>query len=185
MIKKIIFSLLVVLLVSCGKDAKPKPYGELRLEYPNPEYQKFEAPCNFTFEYSKYATIAPGKKPCWFYINYPKMKAKVFVTYFPIENNFIDHIKESEKMVYEHTKKASGIDTKAFEYPEKKVFGNFYDLKGQTASNIQFYATDSTKNFVTGYLYFNSRPKPDSLAPAVDYIRKDLRHMLDTFEWKK
>jgi hypothetical protein len=28
------------------------------------------------------------------------------------------------------------------------------------------------------------RPKPDSLAPAVDYIKKDLLHMIDTFQWK-
>jgi hypothetical protein len=37
---------------------------------------------------------------------------------------------------------------------------------------------------VTAYLYFNTRPKPDSLAPAVDYIKKDMKHLLDTFEWK-
>jgi len=87
-------------------------------------------------------------------------------------------------MVYEHTIKASSIDTKTFAYPEKKVYGNFYELKGQTASNIQFFVTDSTRHFVTGNLYFNSRPKPDSLAPAVDYIKKDLLHIIDSFEWK-
>jgi len=74
-------------------------------------------------------------------------------------------------MVYEHTIRASSIDTKSFSYPEKRVYGNFYELKGQTASNIQFYATDSTKHFVTANLYFNSRPKPDSLAPAVAYVK--------------
>jgi gliding motility-associated lipoprotein GldD len=113
------------------------------------------------------------------------MKAKIFVTYYPIQNDFAEHIREAEKMVYEHTIKASAIDTKSFEYPDKKVYGNFYELKGQSASNLQFYITDSTKHFVTAYLYFNTRPKPDSLAPAVDYIKKDMKHLLDTFEWKK
>lgn len=112
------------------------------------------------------------------------MKAKVFITYYPILQNLDEHILESEKMVYGHTVKASSIDTKSFAYPEKKVYGNFYELKGHTASNIQFYATDSTKHFVTAYLYFNTRPKPDSLAPAVDYIKKDLLHLIDTFQWK-
>ncbi|RZJ42585.1 MAG: gliding motility lipoprotein GldD, partial [Chryseobacterium sp.] len=109
---------------------------------------------------------------------------KVFITYFPVKGDFADHVRESEKMVYEHTIKASSIDAKSFQYPEKKVYGNFYELKGQSASNLQFYATDSTKHFVTAYLYFDTRPKPDSLAPAVDYIKKDIKHMLDTFEWK-
>lgn len=185
MIKNVIFIFVSLFLVSCGKDHMPKPSGELRLEYPEPRYQKFENNCAYTFEYSDFARISDAKKPCWYYINYPKMKAKLFVTYYPIQNDFAAHIKETEKMVYEHTIKASSIDTKSFEYPDKKVYGNFYELKGQSASNLQFYITDSTKHFVTAYLYFNTRPKPDSLAPAVNYIKNDMKHLLDTFEWKK
>ncbi len=176
--------LLGFVLVSCGKDPIPKPYGELRLEYPKAHYQKFDSNCPYTFEYSDFARIDTGKKPCWYYINYPKMNAKIFITYYPIKGDFDLHLKEAEKLVYEHTIKASSIDTKSFSYPEKKVFGNFYELKGQSASNIQFYATDSTQHFLTANLYFNTRPKPDSLAPAIDYIKKDILQMIDTFEWK-
>jgi gliding motility-associated lipoprotein GldD len=185
MIKKVIFIFVSMLIISCGKETTPKPYGELRLEYPAPKYHKFEPNCLYSFEASDYSKIYDAKKPCWYYLNYPKMKAKIFLTYYPINNDFAQQIMETEKMVYKHTVKASSIDTKSFEYPEKKVYGNFYELKGQAASNLQFYATDSTKHFVTGYLYFNSRPKPDSLAPAIDYIKKDMMHLLDTFEWKK
>lgn len=185
MFKKVIFIFSSLALLSCGKETTPKPAGDLRLEYPKAQYQKFDPNCNYSFEYSDFAKIADAKKPCWYYVNYPSMKAKLFFTYYPIQNDFADHVKEAEKMVYEHTIKASSIDTKSFEYPEKKVYGNFYELKGQSASNLQFYITDSTKHFVTAYLYFNTRPKPDSLAPAVEYIKKDMLHLLDTFEWKK
>lgn len=171
-------------LAACAKEPLPKPSGELRLEYPSPAYQPFNAGCAYTFEYSEYADMQPAKRSCWYYINYPNMKAKVFITYFPVKNDLILHIKEAEKMVYEHTIKASAIETKSFSYPERRVFGNFYELKGQSASNIQFYATDSTRHFITANLYFNTRPKPDSLAPAVAYIKQDLKHLLDTFEWK-
>ena len=58
------------------------------------------------------------------------------------------------------------------------------ELKGETASNIQIFVTDSTRHFVTANLYFNTRPKPDSLAPAVNYIKKDLMKMIETFRWK-
>lgn len=184
MLKIQFFVFISMLLVSCGKDPIPKPMGELRLEYPNAEYQSFTTPCPYTFEYSKFARIDNAKQNCWYYISYPKMKAKVFITYLPVKNDFEDHVKQAEKMVYRHTVKASSIQTKEFSYLEKKVYGNFYELSGHSASNIQFYATDSVKHFVTANLQFSTRPKPDSLAPAVDYIKKDILHMLDTFEWK-
>jgi gliding motility-associated lipoprotein GldD len=183
MLKNILLIFIVGLLFSCSKEQKPKPYGELRLEYPKAKYQAFDA-CQYDFEVSDFAKIANAKNPCWYYIDYPGMKAKIFITYFPIHNDLSLHIRESEKMVYEHTIKASSIDTKTFNYPDRNVYGSFYELKGQTASNIQFYITDSTQHYVTGNLYFNTRPKPDSLAPAVKYIKNDLLHLIDTFKWK-
>lgn len=185
MLKKLLGLSLLTLLISCEKDTMPKPSGELRLEYPEAKYQKYVGSCPFTFDYSNFATMQDAKESCWYNINYKGMKAKIFITYLPITGDFQSHLKEAERMVYEHTIKATSIDTKSFTYPDKKVYGNFYELKGQTASNIQFYVTDSTKHFLTGNLYFNTRPKPDSLAPAVDYIKKDMLHLIDTFEWKK
>lgn len=184
MFKKLAITFLGFLLISCAEETQPKPSGELRLEYPEAKYQKFSSPCNFDFEYSEFVTIEGAKNPCWYYIYYPKMKAKVFITYFPVKNDLALHMKESEKMVYEHTIKASAIDTKSFNFPDRKVSGNFYELKGPSASNLQFFVTDSTRHYVTANLYFNTRPKPDSLAPAIDYIKKDLLHLIDTFEWK-
>ena len=184
MFKKLIFTFLGFILISCSEEAKPKPTGELRLEYPAAKYTRYTSPCNFSFEFSDFAQVKPAKNTCWYYIEYPGMKAKVFLTYFSIKDDFDLHVRESEKMVYEHTIKASAIDTKTFSYPERKVYGNFYELKGPTASNLQFFVTDSTRHYVTANLYFNSRPKPDSLAPALDYIKNDLLHLIDTFEWK-
>ena len=142
MFKKLIFVFAGTLLISCSKEAVPKPSGELRLEYPAPKYKPFVNSCSYTFEYSDFAEITNAKKPCWFYLTYPKMKAKVFLTYYPINNDFDLHIKEAEKMVYEHTIKASSIETKSFAYPERNVFGNFYeDWKDGNP------AYDSTKEF--------------------------------------
>lgn len=175
---------LMIFLTSCSEEAKPKPKGELRLEYPKATYTPFHSDCFFSFEHSGFSKINQAKHPCWYNLSYPKMKANVFITYFPVKNDLNLHIKEVEKMVYEHTIRASAIDTKSFSYPEKRVFGNFYELKGQSASNIQIYITDSTNHFVTANLYFKSRPKPDSLQPAIDYIKQDLMHMIETFNWK-
>lgn len=184
MLKNLIGLSVLIALASCSEDTKPKPSGELRLEYPTAKYQPYGGTCPFTFDFSNFSKLGQAKKDCWYNISYPTMKANIFFTYYPITNNFGLHLKEAERMVYEHTIKASSIDTKSFAFPEKKVYGNYYELKGQSASNIQFYITDSTKHFVTGNLYFNTRPKPDSLAPAVDYIRKDILHLIETFQWK-
>lgn len=171
-------------LYSCSEDITPKPKGELRLEYPKAKYQPFQSDCAFSFEFSDFAKITNAKQPCWYNLSYPQMKANVFITYFPIQNDFNLHIKEVEKMVYEHTIRASAIETKSFSYPEKKVYGNFYELKGHSASNVQIFITDSTRHFVTANLYFKSRPKPDSLQPAIDYIKEDLTHLIESFNWK-
>lgn len=172
------------MMLSCTKEVHPKPSGELRLEYPTPKYGNFASSCDFSFQVSDYSKVVNAKNPCWYYIEYPEMKAKVFITYFPVHNDLNLHIKESEKMVYEHTIKATAIDTKSFSYPEKRVFGTFYELKGPSASNLQFYATDSLRHYVTANLYFNTRPKPDSLAPAIAYIKNDMLHLIDTFQWR-
>lgn len=184
MLKTLLRIFVVIGFISCESHTPPKPKGDLRLEYPKANYQTFQSPCGFQLQYSDFSQITEARNPCWYYIYYPKMKAKIFITYFPVKNDFNLHVKEAEKMVYEHTIKATAIDTKSFSYPEKKVFGNFYELKGPTASNLQFYITDSTRHFITGNLYFNTRPKPDSLAPAVDYIKKDVLHLIETFNWK-
>lgn len=184
MLRNIVGLIIVLVFTSCAEKPKPKPYGELRLQYATPSYIPFNGDSPFTFEYSDQAEISQAKRKNWYNMRYPKMHANVFITYFPIHNDFNLHVKEVEKMVYEHTIKASAIDTKSFEYPKNNTFGNFYELKGYTASNIQFFITDSTKHFVTANLYFNSRPRPDSLQPAVEYIKQDLTHMISTFQWK-
>lgn len=178
------FGLMLLFLASCQEETLPKPKGELRLEYPKPTYKVFRSDCHFSFEHSDFSKISQAKQSCWYNLSYPTMKANVFITYFPIKNDFNLHIKEVEKMVYEHTIRASAIETKSFSYPEKRVFGNFYELKGQSASNVQIYITDSIRHFVTANLYFKTRPKPDSLQPAIDYVKEDLTRMIETFNWK-
>ena len=78
MFKNLAFTLLAILAISCSDDVKPKPKGELRLDYPQPKYQLFNNNCAYTFEYSDFAQIVDAKKSCWYYLRYPKMKANVF-----------------------------------------------------------------------------------------------------------
>ena len=71
-----------------------------------------------------------------------------------------------------------------FQNPQKKVYGILYDLTGNTASSVQFVLTDSVHHFFRGALYFDNVPNKDSIAPMSDYIREDIVHMMETFEWR-
>jgi gliding motility-associated lipoprotein GldD len=59
-----------------------------------------------------------------------------------------------------------------------------YNIKGNTASSVQFYLTDSVNHFLRGSLYFDVKPNKDSLAPVINFIRGDIEHFMESFSWK-
>jgi gliding motility-associated lipoprotein GldD len=87
--------------------------------------------------------------------------------------------------LYKHSVKADGIGETVFENTEKKIYGILYDLKGNTASSLQFVLTDSTKHFFRAALYIDNVPNKDSIAPVIEYLRKDVVQIMETFEWKR
>ena len=86
--------------------------------------------------------------------------------------------------VDEHKLKATAIEDEQIIHSDKRVFGTFFELQGDVASPFQFYLTDSTSKFISGVVYFNTRPNYDSLKPSLDYLKLDLLKMVNTFEWK-
>ncbi len=83
-----------------------------------------------------------------------------------------------------HITKADAINEQMIIDPERKVYGILYDLKGSTATAVQFFVTDSTKHFFRGSLYFFAEPNPDSLAPVNEFFREDIIHIIETLKWK-
>ena len=63
------------------------------------------------------------------------------------------------------------------------MYGLIFDIKGDAASEYQFHLTDSTSHFLRGSLYFNTAPNQDSIQPVLDFIKQDIAHLLETFEW--
>ena len=66
-----------------------------------------------------------------------------------------------------------------------RVYGIIYDLRGNTATAVQFFVTDSSSNFLRGSLYFDTEPDADSLAPVVDFFREDIIHLIESLKWEK
>ena len=176
-------------LSSCGNDYSPKPRGYFRIEFPKKEYQDYNSSCPFTFQYPKYAEVLPDDtrdaRPCWLNINYAQFNGKIHLSYHPVTSRkvFDELIEDSRTFAFKHTVKATGIDEGRISFPDKKVYGIYYTIQGNTASSVQFFLTDSTKNYLRAALYFDETPRIDSLKPVLDFVKKDIDVMIKTFRW--
>jgi gliding motility-associated lipoprotein GldD len=175
--------IITLTVVSCKDDVVPKPASYLRLDYAEAKYVNFENQCPFAFEINADAVIK-GEKDCGFMISYPKMKATIYLTYKPVNNDINKLLKDAQKLTYEHVIKADDILEQPYLNPDKKTYGMFYQVDGNAATNSQFYITDSIKHFVTGSVYFYAKPNFDSIMPAASYIKNDMQHLMETIKWK-
>ncbi|MBP4139451.1 MULTISPECIES: gliding motility lipoprotein GldD [Flavobacterium] len=175
--------LLALTFLSCKDDVLPKPASFLRLDYPEAKYVNFENTCPFSFEMNENAIIK-GEQNCGFAITYPKMKATIYLTYKPVNNDIEKLLKDAQKLTYEHVIKADDILEQPYLNPKKKVYGMFYQVDGNAATNSQFYVTDSTKHFITGSVYFYAKPNFDSIMPAASYVKNDMQRLMETLKWK-
>jgi gliding motility-associated lipoprotein GldD len=181
---RILLLLLFLGFISCGDEVVVKPAAKLRLDYPSPNYKMLSSDCPFEFSMNEIAE-ATSKENCWTNLSYPSMKATIYLTYRPVLNNLDSLLYDAQKLTYDHSVKATEI----FEQPRvdsiNNVFGMFYMINGDAATQSQFYVTDSLNHFMTGSLYFDSKPNFDSIYPAVVYLRNDMRRIMETIKWKK
>ncbi|SFT01096.1 gliding motility lipoprotein GldD [Sphingobacterium wenxiniae] len=184
---------ILVSLASCGNqasDAMPKPRGFFRLYFPEKTYQPIEQGCPFSFEMPTYAVWAPDlsekAKPCWKNLDFPNFNARLHISYFNItpEASFAELTEDARTFAFKHTAKATAIDQVVIHHTETDVHGILYEIRGNSASNVQFFVSDSTKHYLRGALYFNEKPHLDSIKPILDFIRADIDHLINTFSWK-
>ncbi|MDP2187873.1 MAG: gliding motility lipoprotein GldD [Sphingobacteriaceae bacterium] len=180
----------LLLLIGCTQqDATPKPYAYHRILLSSKAYQFIQADLPFKFEVDTATRIQwpkPQEEPYWINIYYPTLDATIYLSYLEVNGPKMlgKYIEESQRMTFKHTVKASSIEEILIDKGNERVFGLFYKVGGNAASNSQFYLTDSTKHFVRGAMYFNTAPRADSLAPVVEYVISDIERLLETFTWK-
>jgi gliding motility-associated lipoprotein GldD len=107
------------------------------------------------------------------------------MSYLPVDNNLDTLVGECRKFVVEHEVKASAISEQTVANTNGKIYGVIYGIEGNAASNMQFYLTDSTRNFIRGALYFYAVPNNDSLEPVVTFVKEDINHLIQTFRWRQ
>ena len=190
--KLAISSLLFALfLAGCtgNTDYTPKRTGYFRIALPERKYVQYISQCPFTFEYPVYASVmhdtGAGTGPYWLNIIFPRFRCNVYMSYLAVDTNLDAYVEECRKFVVEHEVKASAINEQQVMNSKDRIYGMIYDIQGDAASNMQFYLTDSTRNFVRGALYFYAVPNKDSLQPVANFVKEDIKHLIETFRWKR
>jgi gliding motility-associated lipoprotein GldD len=182
-LKKGILALVISFICfACEEQVLPKPKAKLRLEYPKTSTSRYESN-SFLFEHNALAQIRDENQSS-FTLNYPQMKGSIFITYRKVNNNISKLLADAQKLSYEHAVKANDIIEQPFINDENKVYGMYYEVLGDAASQSQFYVTDSTRHFIAGSLYFYAKPNYDSIYPAAVYLQRDIRHIMESLRWK-
>ncbi len=180
-----------LLVISCSRDYQPKPKGYNRLILPEASYTLSPDTLPYRFEYSNRASFMKDtsrvRDKNWVEIYYPELKATIHVTYKKIyhdEKLLREYLKDAYVLTSKHQIKAYAIDETIVRTPSGKT-AVVAELEGEVPSQFQFTMTDSTQNFLRGAVYFNIKVQNDSLQPAIEYVKKDALHLINTLEWKK
>lgn len=186
--------LLFVLFSSCKeKSPVPKPLSYLRTELPDHEYftMKIDNPVvGFSAEMSTMFSLSKNLADLKYGFQEVDLGAAngtilLYSKRFNTKDSLFKLINASNDMVDEHKVKADQIDYVQIKDNKRRVFGTFFTLKGNVATNFQFYLTDSSSRFIRGELLLNCTPNYDSLRPVIDYLKVDMDRMLSSFRWNK
>jgi gliding motility-associated lipoprotein GldD len=101
-----------------------------------------------------------------------------------VGNRFDELVNDAYGFAAKHEMKASGLRRTMVSDSARDVHGIIYDIEGDAASNVQFFMTDSTQHFLRGALYFFNAPNPDSIAPVLEFLRRDIDRIAQTIDWR-
>jgi gliding motility-associated lipoprotein GldD len=188
------FFLLIAAVLSCNSPYTYKKKGYFRIDFPEKKYQVFDQQgYPYRFEYPVYATVSKDtsffgeatENPWWINIDVPKFHGRIYISYKEIgKNNFDSLVNDGYKMAYkQHTDIATSIVDSPIVTPNNAE-GFYFSLGGNTATANQFFLTDSTRHFLRGALYFNATPNEDSLGIVNEFLKEDLKHLINTLQWK-
>jgi gliding motility-associated lipoprotein GldD len=180
----------MLITAACDREYLPKPLGYNRLELPDPAYRSLPDTLPYSFEYSKHAKLLEDtssiNEKYWIEIYYPLLKSTIHITYKPLRGNqklLKEFMDDAYTLTAKHQIKAYAINEVITVTPSGKT-AIIAELEGEVPSQFQFTITDSARNFLRGALYFNTKVQNDSLAPAIEYMKRDMLHLINTLEWK-
>ncbi|NBV36927.1 MAG: hypothetical protein EBR94_06630 [Bacteroidetes bacterium] len=124
--------------------------------------------------------------PGWYNLQFPSLDVTLHLTYYKFNqwNLFDSLIYDTRKLVNKHIQKADDIVERPTQFLNPAAKGLVFSIQGNTATNFNFYVTDSTSHFLRGALYFNNHTESDSIAPVYQFVEADVLHLIKTLKWK-
>lgn len=184
----IVFFMLVAAFFG-GCDGKktfiPKPPTYLKIEFPQRTYAMYEDICDFSFEAPSYFDVQQIKNSCNRDVYFKNLNGTLHLSYIKMDTTLSAYVNYALDKIDEHKVKATAIYDSVFINTDNKVYGTFFELQGNVASPFQFYLTDSTDIFLSGIIYFNTRPNYDSIKPVLNFVKEDLYKIMTTTQWIK
>ncbi len=191
MLRAAILTMIIILIVACKGHDTPKPRGFFRIALPERSYVMFDAAYPYRFEHPVYARVVPDNREhaeeYWANIVIDDFNAKIHLSYKPVrsEQELHGFFNDAYTFVHRHIPKATAIHEETVTFHDNRVHALLFRIRGrEAASALQFYATDSLSHFLRGALYFDVTPNNDSLAPVIDFLETDIKHLLSTLEWQ-
>ena len=192
--KILLIGVAFLLLTGCREKQTPKPRGFFRIGFPEKQYQPLSRDFPYTFEVPEYSKVVADsrnpEKDAWINVVVPQNNAEVHISYYDLQKGekprrelLAEFMEETRELAYKHSVKANAIEEQVFMNPAQKVYGTVYRIKGNAASPMQFFLTDSTGHFLRGALYIRATPDIDSLRPVIDFLEKDIVRMIETTNW--
>jgi len=207
-----LFLLLFFFFISCNSTYTSKKQGYYKIDFPKREYVKFDKQgFPYSFEYPAYAVIEQdsvysnqkGNDPYSINVDFPALNGKIYITYKVIgqtsvyqvknagggyrdstgKNVFQNLVNDCYNLTYKNDVKANSIEDSVMHTPNN-ITGIFFRLSGSVATAKQFFLSDTTHNFLRGALYFDATPNEDSLRPVNDFLQEDMKHIINTLQWK-
>ena len=179
------------LLAACKTDFMPKPKGFNRIVLPENQFRPLPDTFPYLFEYSNHAKILKDSswiaEPYWIDLYYPQFEASIQISYKPVkksEDLLKEYLATSYRLTSEHQVKAYSIEEAIMQTKLGKT-AVLAHLSGEVPSQYQFFTTDSVNHFLRGALYFNTATQNDSLRPVIEFVRKDIVHLLNTLQWQE
>jgi gliding motility-associated lipoprotein GldD len=192
----------------CNSTYTSKKKGYYKVDFPKREYVKFDKPgFPYSFEYPVYANVVRDssypENPYWVNIDFPSFNGKIFISYKIIggtsiykiknkegkyrdsigKNTFQNMVNDSYNLTYKNEIKANSIEDSVMHTPNH-ITGIFFRLSGNVATANQFFLSDTLHNFLRGALYFDATPNEDSLRPVSDFLQEDMKHIINTLQWR-
>lgn len=174
---------LVILLSSCRNESTPRPTGYFRIDSYPAQYTSVQLG-NISLHINDSAQrIIPDattdKGVHWLNVVYPRYNATLYLSYIPLNENLDRLMAESIELVYRQNVNTEQVEAIAYEDYEARLYATLFTLSAESATPIQFIATDSTQYLLRGALYYDNSVKSDSVAPSLHYIEEDIMHLIE------